>query len=509
MGNINDYKEERFCIYKNEYYHVRDNGAVMRLTPEGKKPRSLDSVWTFGKKSSTNGYMTIGNHRVHIIVATAFYGPNDSKVYVVDHIDTNRCNNRVENLRWLTKLENILLNEITRKKIERICGSIESFLENPSQLKGYESQDRNFEWMRAVSKEEAENTLMNWNKLITRPQTSCNSGTIGDWIFEKTNNPQKPFEGSFFKKIDSSNLRENTTIIKENLTNDSAKQDETPIVTTSKDDKMKNTAALKKFIKMYASSKGWSILPNVKRNNWKADFLITDNEVSVAINLYKRTRNISNQLHAMETDNVEGYWLGNDLYPDFEGNITPSFPILQEENSSEYGVTISDGHSYDIGQFLDIVMNKRLKIENNVTIDAVKVRFMPTTCYKCKRLHHVYMIVGLLSKEDSSLSTYEGMYKSQTFIDKFDSDVINSVCKFLSNNRHLGYNLGDIKERHSETMDASYMSFGCPWCNAIVGEHYQSDMETEYCYEKDDENVYSIELEHKITLEHKHWIVEL
>lgn len=259
---------------------------------------------------------------------------------------------------------------------------------------------------------------------------------------------------------------------------------------------------------MYASSKGWSILTNVKRNNWKADFLITDNKVSVAINLYKRIRNISNQLHAMETDNVEGYWLGNDLYPDFEGNITPSFPILQEENSSEYGVTISDGHSYDIGQFLDIVMNKRLKIENNVTIDAVKVRFMPTICYKCKRLHHVYMIVGLLSKEDSSLSTYEGMYNSQTFIDIFDSDVVNSVRKFLSNNRHLGYNLGDIKERYSEIMDSSYMSFGCPWCNAIVGEHYQSDMETEYCYEKDDENVHAIELEHKITLEHKHWIVE-
>lgn len=116
MEKINDYEEERLCIYKGEHYRVRDNGAVMRITPDGKKPRSLDSVWTFGKKSPTNGYMTIGNHRVHIIVATAFYGPNDSRVYVVDHIDTNRCNNRVENLRWLTKLENILLNEITRKK---------------------------------------------------------------------------------------------------------------------------------------------------------------------------------------------------------------------------------------------------------------------------------------------------------------------------------------------------------------------------------------------------------
>ncbi|WP_294143305.1 HNH endonuclease signature motif containing protein [uncultured Sanguibacteroides sp.] len=34
-------------------------------------------------------------------------------IYVVDHIDTNRQNNRIENLRWLTKLENVLLNPIS------------------------------------------------------------------------------------------------------------------------------------------------------------------------------------------------------------------------------------------------------------------------------------------------------------------------------------------------------------------------------------------------------------
>ena len=110
MLNVSDYTEEKVCKYKDEVYSVRDNGAVMRLSPEGKKTRPLDNVWTFGKKSVSNGYMTIGSHRVHIIVATAFYGAKDSKIYVVDHIDTNRCNNRTENLRWLTKLENILLN---------------------------------------------------------------------------------------------------------------------------------------------------------------------------------------------------------------------------------------------------------------------------------------------------------------------------------------------------------------------------------------------------------------
>lgn len=195
MIDINDFVQETTCTYKGEEYSVRDNGAIMRKTPEGKKKRPLDNQWTFGIKNVSNGYMTLGSHRVHIIVATAFHGERDSKVYVVDHIDTNRCNNRVENLRWLTRLENILLNEFTRKKIEYICGSVESFLKDPIQLQGHEHEDRNFEWMRTVSKKEAENTLKNLNNLfIHSKEKSVVSGFVGNWIFGK------PAEQSFKEK---------------------------------------------------------------------------------------------------------------------------------------------------------------------------------------------------------------------------------------------------------------------------------------------------------------------
>lgn len=52
MANVNDFVQEKSCTYKGEVYLVRDNGAVMRLTPEGKKVRALDGQWTFGTKSS-------------------------------------------------------------------------------------------------------------------------------------------------------------------------------------------------------------------------------------------------------------------------------------------------------------------------------------------------------------------------------------------------------------------------------------------------------------------------
>lgn len=155
MNLIDDYTLERTCTYKGETYRVRDNGAVYRQPRPGGRHRKDDGKWTFGEKNETNGYMYIGQHRVHIIVATAFLGENDSKVYVVDHKDTNRCNNRAKNLRWLTRLENALLNEDTCRKITYLCGGdIMKFINDPSCIRNL-AQDPDISWMRTVSAEEA------------------------------------------------------------------------------------------------------------------------------------------------------------------------------------------------------------------------------------------------------------------------------------------------------------------------------------------------------------------
>lgn len=188
---IDDFEKEMECTYKGETYSVRDNGAVLRHPRIGNKPRPTDNVWTFGKYNAKTGYAEIAGERVHRIVATAFHGVAPSPQHVVDHIDTNRRNNRPENLRWITKLENILLNPITAKKIILACGSIEEFLKDPSKLR--ESYvDRDFEWMRAVSKEEAAISLarmLSWAK----SDNPSSGGSLGEWIYRR-NLPKKTVE---------------------------------------------------------------------------------------------------------------------------------------------------------------------------------------------------------------------------------------------------------------------------------------------------------------------------
>ena len=187
--NLSDFTREQVCEYKGRRYYVRDNGAVYRQCQDDGKRRKWDEEWTFGKFDPNTGYMLIGQERVHRIVCTAYHGEPVGDRNVADHIDTNRCNNRPENLRWVTKLENTLLNPITRAKIELICGSVEAFLANPSLLLGHESENSNFTWMRAVTREEAERSLERWKEWAAKPIEERKSNGErkgpGEWIFSE------------------------------------------------------------------------------------------------------------------------------------------------------------------------------------------------------------------------------------------------------------------------------------------------------------------------------------
>lgn len=173
------------CEYDGRIYRVRDNGAVMRL-PKNERCTRKDNVWSLGEKDPKTGYMLFAGVRVHRIVCTAFHGPEPEPNMVVDHIDTNRCNNRPENLRWLTRLENALFNEATRKKIIYLCGSIEAFIENPSILRS-KALPPDIGWMRTVTKKEAaacKRHLEEWTASNSAP--SGNGKGVGEWIFTDT-----------------------------------------------------------------------------------------------------------------------------------------------------------------------------------------------------------------------------------------------------------------------------------------------------------------------------------
>ena len=178
---LDQFDKELEVEYRGEMYRVRDNGSVCRHCRQGKRKRPLDEIWTFGKPSTFTGYMHIGTEVVHRIVATAFYGEQPSEKHIVDHIDTNRRNNRVENLRWITRLDNLLQNPITLRRITFAYGSLDEFFKDPG-APLYPKAIKNFDWMRTVSREEAQESrerLLRWAESDQAPK----GGVLGEWIY--------------------------------------------------------------------------------------------------------------------------------------------------------------------------------------------------------------------------------------------------------------------------------------------------------------------------------------
>ena len=79
--------------------------------------RNKDIVYKYRKQCFSDGYKIIGYKkstiRVHVLLAKTFI-PNPEKKPFVDHINCDRDDNRIQNLRWCTGQE----NQFNRKKQE-------------------------------------------------------------------------------------------------------------------------------------------------------------------------------------------------------------------------------------------------------------------------------------------------------------------------------------------------------------------------------------------------------
>ena len=481
MIDVNDaYAREVECEYKGEKYRVRDNGAICRLSREGKPKRAKDDVWTFGEKID-RGYAKFCGESVHRIVAVAFLGEPPTKQHVVDHIDTNRQNNRPENLRWLTKLENILQNPYTKAKIEFLCGSVESFLENPSQLKGHESEDANFAWMRAVTPEEAKNTLVNWEKMLSKPRPVAigRGNFIEEWIFEQNRPKTQKTENIF------DDFEQETT---------SAEQvfeiPQQPVMRRNMDIKPKGAPVSKKefmtALTEICENEGWTYEKYYKAENWKADVLITVGGQQFAFMAFSSLSTASKVLPLMEADGVYGLVLSPKR--DIKDSIA-CFGLQKDDGGMMVKVEKCE---LPLSEFVKKAVDGKIIHRTSALIKSVEVMFPIMNCYECGTPHSVYFVRYLVDEKEKKYDLADMLYgydeelKSKLPDLQFGDEILGMVKRYVAEHPETKIVMGEVKERYSKTMGESYMSFGCPKCDSIVGDYYLNDLGMDVMYETDE-----------------------
>lgn len=116
----NEVSKVKFIPGTNNKFAVTSDGNIISYlnNPEGYilTPRNNGSGYEFVTIKYTDG--TLRHEYVHRLVAKAFLD-NPNNLQEIDHINTDKSDNRAENLRWVTHYEN-MHNPLTVKKLKEV-----------------------------------------------------------------------------------------------------------------------------------------------------------------------------------------------------------------------------------------------------------------------------------------------------------------------------------------------------------------------------------------------------
>lgn len=105
-------EEEIWKVYKDTTNRI--NGHLYEVSNQGRAKidgKLFDFSW---QKSKNYKYYQFGGTFLHRVIAIVFI-PNPDNKPCVDHINGDRFDNRVENLKWVTHKEN-MANPLTKQK---------------------------------------------------------------------------------------------------------------------------------------------------------------------------------------------------------------------------------------------------------------------------------------------------------------------------------------------------------------------------------------------------------
>lgn len=246
---------------------------------------------------------------------------------------------------------------------------------------------------------------------------------------------------------------------------------------------------------------------------WRADvFVERDNALPIAFEIQLSPQSLNKTLQRQvkyANSNVIGCWLFENPIPKLIDE-RPDLPVfyVEETDQRDLLVNLGDRRKISLEMFLENFIANRIQFKQRAVTGSkqnIKLRFYEMNCWKCKELNHLYYVeTPFYATCNAEIKPDEALWESNSI--EYIPEIIAFTKSYVENRPELNLHLAQIKERFSNTVGDSYVSFGCCKCDSLFGDFYVMEAKLDVMY--DPNTLFcegDIELKQNIDMNIPHW----
>lgn len=234
----------------------------------------------------------------------------------------------------------------------------------------------------------------------------------------------------------------------------------------------------------------WKAIPEFSEENWRADVLAIQEEKRIAFEVQWSKQTFEEtklRQKRYQESGVRGCWFFKTMpnefgtYNDsiFANKEIPAFKIFKDENSNISAELRQEKMS--LKSLVDALLKRKLKLCEHISpkpSQEITIVIFETSCWKCGKLQHCWTVNKHLLTVCNQDFYMMGRMWSSDDIDKHP-EVYEAIKLFLKTDKGSRIKIGQLKNRYSKTVQKSYLSHGCFYCDSIFGEYFLDEEKLE------------------------------
>ena len=244
-------------------------------------------------------------------------------------------------------------------------------------------------------------------------------------------------------------------------------------------------------------------------NGYRADVMAFANNQKFAFEIQITQQSLKKTQERQEkylADNVIGCWLfeKEPAKQHKELEHLPIFKLVVQQNN--LFVSLKERKILPIEIFVQDFIRGKIKFCHTLNpLPIINVRFVEMKCWKCGTINHIYYLAPFQSACNIKIIRDEQMWATKKF--SFHPEIIKRIKDYSQTVKGEKLVLATVKERYSQTVGRSYISFGCSKCDSIFGDWYVQEAIFDTWYGDGVVDSYSFNVDFNLNMKQElpHW----